>query len=73
MLYLSSDTIYSRLHTDERVWMGLKDYYIIVICSLTRAIIVNVADLSSFTILRVLVLTQRNIRVRRGFRKDLKE
>jgi len=34
---------------------------------------VNVADLSLFTILRVLVLTQHNIRARRGFRVDLKE
>jgi hypothetical protein len=34
---------------------------------------VNIADLSSFAILRVLVLTQYNIRVRRGFREDLKE
>jgi len=34
---------------------------------------VNIADLSSFAILRVLVLTQRSIRARRDFRKDLKE
>ena len=42
-----------------RYWakVSIKDYYIIVIYSLTRAIIVNIADLSSFTILRVLVLT----------------
>ena len=53
--------------------ISIKDYCIIVIYSLIRAIMVNVADLSSFTILRVLVLTQRNIRVRRGFREDLKE
>ena len=35
---------------------SVKDYYIIVICSLTRAIIINIADLSSFAILRVVVL-----------------
>jgi len=34
---------------------------------------VNVADSSSFTILRVMVLIQRNIRVRRDFREDSKE
>jgi hypothetical protein len=34
---------------------------------------VDVADLSSFTILRVLVLTQHNIRVRRDFKVDSKE
>jgi len=34
---------------------------------------VNVADLSSFTILRIVVLTQRNIKARRGFKEDLKE
>jgi len=34
---------------------------------------VNVADLSSFTILRVVVLTQRNVRAQRDFRVDLKE
>jgi len=31
------------------------------------------ADLGSFTILIVVILTQRNIRARRGFREDLKE
>ena len=51
----------------------VKDYYIIVICSLTKAIIVDIADLSSFAILRVVVLTQRNIRARRDFKVDLKE
>jgi len=30
-------------------------------------------DLGLFTILIVVVLTQRNIRAQRGFRKDLKE
>ena len=34
---------------------------------------VDVADLSSFTISRVVVLTQRNIRAQRGFKEDLKE
>ena len=34
---------------------------------------VDVVDLSSFTILRVVVLTQHNIRVRRDFKIDLKE
>jgi len=34
---------------------------------------VNVADLSLFAILRVVVLMQRNIRARRGFKEDLKE
>jgi hypothetical protein len=34
---------------------------------------VNMADLSSFTILRVIVLTQYNIRERRDFKVDLKE
>jgi len=34
---------------------------------------VNMADLSSFAILRIVVLTQRNIRARRGFKEDLKE
>ena len=43
-------------------------------CSLTRAIIaVNAEGLGLFTILIVVVLTQRNIRARRGFREDLKE
>ena len=32
---------------------SIKDYYIIVIHPLTRAIIVDIADLSSFTILKV--------------------
>ena len=52
---------------------SVKDYYIIVICSLTKAIMVDVADLSSFTILRVVVLTQYNIKERRDFKIDLKE
>jgi len=34
---------------------------------------VDVADLSSFAISRVVVLTQRNVRARRAFRVDLKE
>ena len=34
---------------------------------------VDVADLSSFTILKVLVLTQYNIRAQRGFKIHLKE
>ena len=34
---------------------------------------VDVADLSSFTILRVVVLTQYNIRAQRDFKVDLKE
>ena len=34
---------------------------------------VNVADLSLFTILRVVVLTQYNIRKRKDFKIDLKE
>jgi len=34
---------------------------------------VNVADLNSFAILRVVVLTQRNVRARRDFKVDLKE
>jgi len=43
-------------------------------CSLTRAIIlVNIGDLSSFAILIIVVLTQRNIRARRDFGEDLKE
>jgi len=43
--------------------------------SLTRVIILMVIkrDLGSFAILIVVVLTQRNIRARRGFREDLKE
>jgi len=43
--------------------------------SLTRVIILIVIkrDLGLFTILIVVVLTQRNIRARRGFREDLKE
>ena len=52
---------------------SVKDCYIIVICSLTRAIIVDVVDLSSFAILRVVILTQYNIRERRDFKVDLKE
>ena len=52
---------------------SVKDYYIIVICSLIRAIIVNVADLSSFTILRIVVLTQHNIREQRDFKVNPKE
>ena len=43
-------------------------------CSLTRDIMLMVkGDLGSFTILIVVVLTQRNIRARRGFSEDLKE
>jgi len=44
-------------------------------CSLTRVIILVVIkrDLGLFTILIVVVLTQRNIRARRGFGEDLKE
>ena len=34
---------------------------------------VNVADLSSFTILRVIVLTQYNIREQRDFKINLKK
>ena len=34
---------------------------------------VNVADLSSFAILRVVILTQYNVRERRDFKVDLKE
>ena len=34
---------------------------------------VDVADSSSFTILRVIVLTQYNIRERRNFKINLKE
>ena len=34
---------------------------------------VNMADLSSFTILKVVVLTQYNIRERRDFKVDLKK
>ena len=34
---------------------------------------VDVADLSSFTILRVVVLTQYNMRARRDFKVNLKE
>ena len=44
-----------------------------VIYSLTRAIIVNVADLSSFAILKIIVLTQYNVRARRNFKVDLKK
>ena len=51
----------------------MKDCYIIVIYSLTRAIIVNIVDLSSFAILRVVVLTQHNIRARKDFKVDLKK
>jgi len=44
-------------------------------CSLTRVIIIVVIkrDSGSFTILIVVVLTQRNIRARRGFGEDLKK
>jgi len=44
-------------------------------CSLTRVIILIVIkrDLGLFTILIVVILTQHNIRARRGFREDLKE
>ena len=35
--------------------------------------IVDVADLSSFAISRVVVLTQCNVRARRDFKADLKE
>ena len=52
---------------------SVKDYYIIVIYSLTRAIIVNVADSSSFTISRVVILTQHNIKGRRDFKVDPKK
>jgi len=43
--------------------------------SLTRDIILIVIkrDLGLFAILIVVILTQRNIRARRGFREDLKE
>jgi len=43
--------------------------------SLTRVIILMVIkrDLGSFAILIVVILTQRNIRARRGFGEDLKE
>ena len=51
----------------------VKDCCIIVIYSLTRAIIVNVADLSLFAILKVVVLTQHSIKERRDFKVDLKE
>ena len=34
---------------------------------------VNIADLSSFAISRVVVLTQYNVRERRDFKVDLKE
>jgi hypothetical protein len=52
---------------------SVKDYCIIVICSLIRAIMVDVADLSSFAILRVVVLMQYNVRARKDFKVDLKE
>ena len=52
---------------------SVKDYCIIVIYSLTRAIIVNIADLSSFAISKVVVLTQYNVRERRDFKVNLKE
>ena len=54
---------------------SVKDYYIIVIYFLTRAItfIINIGDLSLFTILKIIVLTQYNIKARRDFRADLKE
>ena len=51
----------------------IKDCCIIVIYSLTRAIIVDVADLSSFAISRVVVLTQYNVKERRDFKVNLKE
>ena len=55
--------------------MSIKDYYIIVNCSLTRVIILIVIkkNLGLFAILIIVILTQRNIRARRGFREDLKE
>ena len=34
---------------------------------------VNIADLNLFTILRVVVLMQYNVRVQRNFKVDLKE
>ena len=52
---------------------SVKDCCIIAIYSLTRAIIVDVADSSSFAISRVVVLTQYNIRERKDFKIDLKE
>ena len=52
---------------------SIKDCCIIVICSLTRAIMVDIADLSLFAILRVVVLTQYNIKARRDFKVNLKE
>jgi len=36
-------------------------------------LIVIKGDLGSFTILIVVILTQRSIRARRGFKEDLKE
>jgi len=44
-------------------------------CSLTRVIMLIVIkrDLGLFAILIIVVLTQHNIRARRGFREDLKE
>jgi len=43
--------------------------------SLTRVIILIVIkrDLGSFAILIIVILTQRNIRARRGFKEDLKK
>ena len=52
---------------------SVKDCCIIVICFLTRAIMVDVADSSSFAILRVVVLTQYNIRERRDFKVNPKK
>jgi len=44
-------------------------------CSLTRDIILMIikVDLGLFAILIVVILTQYNIRARRGFREDLKK
>ena len=52
---------------------SIKDCCIIVIYSLTRAIMVNVADSSSFAILRVVVLTQYNIKEWKDFKVDPKK
>ena len=55
--------------------MSIKAYCIIVNCSLTRVMILMVIkrDSGLFAILIVVVLTQCNVRARRGFREDLKE
>ena len=45
----------------------------LTIMALVREQMVDVADSSLFAILRVLVLTQRNIRVRRRFGEDSKK